>query len=59
MKLERESGFINSVHKLVQFCCATVGKPLGCQLAYYLENLEYEAIVKLGYLSVKYFESLW
>lgn len=52
-------GICKSVHKLVQFCCVTVGKPLGCQLACYLEDLEYEAIIKLGFLFQKYFESLW
>lgn len=59
MKLELELRLVSSVHQLVQFCCVAVGKPLGCQLSHYLQNLEYEVIVKLGYLFVMYFESLW
>lgn len=59
MKLELELGCISSVHKLMQFWCVIVGKPLGRQLSYYLENLEWETVIKLGYLFVKYFQSLW
>lgn len=59
IKLELESRLLSSVHKLVQFCCVTSGKPLGCQLSYYPEKLECGVIVKLGCLFVKHFGSLW
>lgn len=59
IQLELESRLLSSVHKLVQFCCVTAGKPLGCQFSYSPEKLECEVIVKLGYLFVKHFGSLW
>lgn len=59
MKLELELGWISSVHKLVQFWCVIVGRPLGCQLSYYLENLEWGIVTKLGHFFVQCFQSLW
>lgn len=46
MKPELELGCTSSVHKLVQFWCVIVGKPLEHQLSYYLENLEWEIVIK-------------
>lgn len=57
MKLKLELGCMNSVHKLVQFWCVIVGKPLGRQLSHYLENLEWEIVMKLSYLFVKDFRA--
>lgn len=58
MKIELGLGCIHSVHRLVQFWCVVVGKPLGCQLSYSLENLEWETVIKLDYLFVQHFQSL-